>query len=263
MFYYKILWKSTCIYTHWLGYMLSKTSVLPYQRWLNGHFLKTDIITYLCNIPWIKRFLQKKLLPRNVWSESCKCLLTWIWPQWTTMFLFLLYSCFLLFILWGSVLKKIIMLANSYIHKKDISIVYVYHVNLVKLYTIYHRKMMLLFFFLCIHIKGLVFLLANMVNYWMCCWWLILLSHVIDMVTFVMVTKWCQRTRRPRIVGSMAQKGDCGRESQSKKSSSFSDDSLGIPNINKAKKYGLNEVIPVDVLDYSTFASSTCTVNAV
>lgn len=54
-------------------------------------------------------------------------------------------------------LKKIIMLANSYIHKKDISIVYVYHVNLVKLYTIYHRKMMLLFFFLCIHIKGLVF----------------------------------------------------------------------------------------------------------
>lgn len=172
------------------------------------------------------------------------------------MFLFLLYSCFLLFILWGSVLKKIIMLANSYIHKKDISIVYVYHVNLVKLYTIYHRKMMLLFFFLCIHIKGLVFLLANMVNYWMCCWWLILLSHVIDMVTFVMVTKWCQRTRRPRIVGSMAQKGDCGRESQSKKSSSFSDDSLGIPNINKAKKYGLNEVIPVDVLDYSTFASS-------
>lgn len=178
MFYYKILWKSTCIYTHWLGYMLSKTSVLPYQRWLNGHFLKNDIITYLCNIPWIKRFLQKKLLPRNVWSESCKCLLTWIWPQWTTMFLFLLYSCFLLFILWGSVLKKIIMLANSYIHKKDISIVYVYHVNLVKLYTIYHRKMMLLFFFLCIHIKGLVFLLANMVNYWMCCWWLILLSHV-------------------------------------------------------------------------------------
>lgn len=178
MFYYKILWKSTCIYTHWLGYMLSKTSVLPYQRWLNGHFLKNDIITYLCNIPWIKRFLQKKLLPRNVWSELCKCLLTWIWPQWTTMFLFLLYSCFLLFILWGSVLKKIIMLANSYIHKKDISIVYVYHVNLVKLYTIYHRKMMLLFFFLCIHIKGLVFLLANMVNYWMCCWWLILLSHV-------------------------------------------------------------------------------------
>lgn len=78
-----------------------------------------------------------------------------------------------------------------------------------------------------------------------------------------MVTAWCQRTRRPRIVGSMAQKGDCGRESQSKKSSSFSDDSLGIPNINKAKKYGLNEVIPVDVLDYSTFASSTCTVNAV
>lgn len=178
MFYYKILWKSTCIYTHWLGYMLSKTSVLPYQRWLNGHFLKNDIITYLCNIPWIKRFLQKKLLPRNVWSELCKCLLTWIWPQKTTMFLFLLYSCFLLFILWGSVLKKIIMLANSYIHKKDISIVYVYHVNLVKLYTIYHRKMMLLFFFLCIHIKGLVFLLANMVNYWMCCWWLILLSHV-------------------------------------------------------------------------------------
>lgn len=176
-----------------------------------------------------KVFTKKKLLPRNVWSESCKCLLTWIWPQWTTMFLFLLYSCFLLFILWGSVLKKIIMLANSYIHKKDISIVYVYHVNLVKLYTIYHRKMMLLFFFLCIHIKGLVFLLANMVNYWMCCWWLILLSHVIDMVTFVMVTKWCQRTRRPRIVGSMAQKGDCGRESQSKKSSSFSDDSLGIP----------------------------------
>lgn len=57
-------------------------------------------------------------------------------------------------------------------------------------------------------------------------------------------------------MGSMAQKGDCGRESQSKKSSSFSDDSLGIPNINKAKKYGLNEVIPVDVLDYSTFASS-------
>lgn len=176
-----------------------------------------------------KVFTKKKLLPRNVWSELCKCLLTWIWPQWTTMFLFLLYSCFLLFILWGSVLKKIIMLANSYIHKKDISIVYVYHVNLVKLYTIYHRKMMLLFFFLCIHIKGLVFLLANMVNYWMCCWWLILLSHVIDMVTFVMVTKWCQRTRRPRIVGSMAQKGDCGKKSQSKKSSSFSDDSLGIP----------------------------------
>lgn len=125
-----------------------------------------------------KGFYKKKLLPRNVWSESCKCLLTWIWPQKTTMFLFLLYSCFLLFILWGSVLKKIIMLANSYIHKKDISSVYVYHVNLVKLYTIYHRKMMLLFFFLCIHIKGLVFLLANMVNYWMCCWWLILLSHV-------------------------------------------------------------------------------------
>lgn len=44
-------------------------------------------------------------------------------------------------------LKKIIMLANSYIHKKDISIVYVYHVNLVKLYTIYHRKMVLLIFF--------------------------------------------------------------------------------------------------------------------
>lgn len=93
-----------------------------------------------------KGFYKKKLLPRNVWSESCKCLLTWIWPQKTTMFLFLLYSCFLLFILWGSVLKKIIMLANSYIHKKDISIVNVYHVNLVKLYTIYHRKMMLLIF---------------------------------------------------------------------------------------------------------------------
>lgn len=178
MFYYKILWKSTCIYTHWLGYMLSKTSVLPYQRWLNGHFLKNDIITYCAIFLESKGFYKKKLLPRNVWSELCKCLLTWIWPQWTTMFLFLLYSCFLLFILWGSVLKKIIMLANSYIHKKDISIVYVYHVNLVKLYTIYHRKMMLLFFFLCIHIKGLVFLLANMVNYWMCCWWLILLSHV-------------------------------------------------------------------------------------
>lgn len=177
-----------------------------------------------------KGFYKKKLLPRNVWSELCKCLLTWIWPQKTTMFLFLLYSCFLLFILWGSVLKKIIMLANSYIHKKDISIVYVYHVNLVKLYTIYHRKMMLLIF-VYVYTWGLVFLLANMVNYWMCCWWLILLSHVIDMVTFVMVTKWCQRTRRPRIVGSMAQKGDCGRESQSKKSSSFSDDSLGIPSI--------------------------------
>lgn len=175
-----------------------------------------------------KGFYKKKLLPRNVWSESCKCLLTWIWPQWTTMFLFLLYSCFLLFILWGSVLKKIIMLANSYIHKKDISIVYVYHVNLVKLYTIYHRKMMLLIF-VYVYTWGLVFLLANMVSYWLCCWWLILLSHVIDMVTFVMVTKWCQRTRRPRIVGSMAQKGDCGRKSQSKKSSSFSDDSLGIP----------------------------------
>lgn len=189
MFYYKILWKSTCIYTHWLGYMLSKTSVLPYQRWLNGHFLKNDIITYLCNIPWIKRFLQKKkLLPRNVWSELCKCLLTWIWPQWTTMFLFLLYSYFLLFILWGSVLKKIIMLANSYIHKKDISIVYVYHVNLVKLYTIYHRKMMLLIF-VYVYTWGLVFLLANMVSYWLCCWWLILLSHVIDMVTSVM-TWW-------------------------------------------------------------------------
>lgn len=164
MFYYKILWKSTCIYTHWLGYMLSKTSVLPYQRWLNGHFLKNDIITYLCNIPWIKRFLKKKLLPRNVWSELCKCLLTCIWPQKTTMFLFLLYSCFLLFILWGSVLKKIIMLANSYIHKKDISIVYVYHVNLVKLYTIYHRKMMLLIF-VYVYTWGLVFLLANMVRY--------------------------------------------------------------------------------------------------
>lgn len=141
-----------------------------------------------------KCFYKKKLLPRNVWSELCKCLLTWIWPQWTTMFLFLLYSCFLLFILWGSVLKKIIMLANSYIHKKDISIVYVYHVNLVKLYTIYHRKMMLLFFFLCIHIKGLVFLLANMVNYWTCCWWLSLLSHVIDMVTSVM-TWWLHDVR--------------------------------------------------------------------
>lgn len=141
-----------------------------------------------------KVFTKKKLLPRNVWSELCKCLLTWIWPQWTTMFLFLLYSCFLLFILWGYVLKKIIMLANSYIHKKDISIVYVYHVNLVKLYTIYHRKMMLLFFFLCIHIKGLVFLLANMVNYWICCWWLILLSHVIDMVTSVM-TWWLHDVR--------------------------------------------------------------------
>lgn len=119
MFYYKILWKSTCIYTHWLGYMLSKTSVLPYQRWLNGHFLKTDIITYLCNIPWIKRFLQKKkLLPRNVWSESRKCLLTWIWPQWTTMFLFLLYSCFLLFILWGSVLRRSLCLQTViYIRK--------------------------------------------------------------------------------------------------------------------------------------------------
>lgn len=59
----------------------------------------------------------------------------------------LLYSCFLLFILWGSAFIKFIMLANSYIHKKDISIVYVYHVNLVKLYTIYHRKMMLFFFY--------------------------------------------------------------------------------------------------------------------
>lgn len=193
MFYYKILWKSTCIYTHWLGYMLSKTSVLPYQRWLNGHFLKNDIITYLCNIPWIKRFFKKKLLPRNVWSELCKCLLTWIWPQWTTMFLFLLYSCFLLFILWGSVLKKIIMLANSYIHKKDISIVYVYHVNLVKLYTIYHRKMMLLIF-VYVYTWGLVFLLANMLSYWLRCWWLILLSHVIDRVTSVM-TWWLHDVR--------------------------------------------------------------------
>lgn len=193
MFYYKILWKSTCIYTHWLGYMLSKTSVLPYQRWLNGHFLKNDIITYLCNSPWIKRFLQKKLLPRNVWSELCKCLLTCIWPQKTTMFLFLLYSCFLLFILWGSVLKKIIMLANSYIHKKDISIVYVYHVNLVKLYTIYHRKMVLLIFF-SLYTWGLVFQLANMVSYWICCWWLILLSHVIDMMTSVM-TWWLHDVR--------------------------------------------------------------------
>lgn len=140
-----------------------------------------------------QKVLQKKLLPRNVWSELCKCLLTWIWPQKTTMFLFLLYSCFLLFILWGSVLKKIIMLANSYIHKKDISIVYVYHVNLVKLYTIYHRKMMLLIF-VYVYTWGLVFLLANMVNYWMCCWWLILLSHVIDMVTSVM-TWWLHDVR--------------------------------------------------------------------
>lgn len=140
-----------------------------------------------------KVFTKKKLLPRNVWSESCKCLLTWIWPQWTTMFLFLLYSCFLLFILWGSVLKKIIMLANSYIHKKDISIVYVYHVNLVKLYTIYHRKMMLLIF-VYVYTWGLVFLLANMVSYWLCCWWLILLSHVIDMVTSVM-TWWLHDVR--------------------------------------------------------------------
>lgn len=54
-------------------------------------------------------------------------------------------------------LKKIIMLANSYIHKKDISIVYVYHVNLVKLYTIYHRKMMLLFFFSVYILKVLFF----------------------------------------------------------------------------------------------------------
>lgn len=140
-----------------------------------------------------KVFKKKKLLPRNVWSELCKCLLTWIWPQWTTMFLFLLYSCFLLFILWGSVLKKIIMLANSYIHKKDISIVYVYHVNLVKLYTIYHRKMMLLIF-VYVYTWGLVFLLANMVSYWLRCWWLILLSHVIDMVTSVM-TWWLHDVR--------------------------------------------------------------------
>lgn len=140
-----------------------------------------------------KVFTTKKLLPRNVWSELCKCLLTWIWPQWTTMFLFLLYSCFLLFILWGSVLKKIIMLANSYIHKKDISIVYVYHVNLVKLYTIYHRKMMLLIF-VYVYTWGLVFLLANMVSYWLRCWWLILLSHVIDMVTSVM-TWWLHDVR--------------------------------------------------------------------
>lgn len=140
-----------------------------------------------------KVFTKKKLLPRNVWSELCKCLLTWIWPQKTTMFLFLLYSCFLLFILWGSVLKKIIMLANSYIHKKDISIVYVYHVNLVKLYTIYHRKMMLLIF-VYVYTWGLVFLLANMVSYWLCCWWLILLSHVIDMVTSVM-TWWLHNVR--------------------------------------------------------------------
>lgn len=140
-----------------------------------------------------KGFYKKKLLPRNVWSELCKCLLTWIWPQWTSMFLFLLYSCFLLFILWGSVLKKIIMLANSYIHKKDISIVYVYHVNLVKLYTIYHRKMMLLIF-VYVYTWGLVFLLANMVSYWLCCWWLILLSHVIDMVTSVM-TWWLHDVR--------------------------------------------------------------------
>lgn len=140
-----------------------------------------------------QKVFTKKLLPRNVWSESCKCLLTWIWPQWTTMFLFLLYSCFLLFILWGYVLKKIIMLANSYIHKKDISIVYVYHVNLVKLYTIYHRKMMLLIF-VYVYTWGLVFLLANMVSYWLCCWWLILLSHVIDMVTSVM-TWWLHNVR--------------------------------------------------------------------
>lgn len=140
-----------------------------------------------------KVFTKKKLLPRNVWSELCKCLLTWIWPQKTTMFLFLLYSCFLLFILWGSVLKKIIMLANSYIHKKDISIVYVYHVNLVKLYTIYHRKMMLLIF-VYVYTWGLVFLLANMVSYWLRCWWLILLSHVIDMVTSVM-TWWLHNVR--------------------------------------------------------------------
>lgn len=140
-----------------------------------------------------KGFYKKKLLPRNVWSESCKCLLTLIWPQKTTMFLFLLYSCFLLFILWGSVLKKIIMLANSYIHKKDISIVYVYHVNLVKLYTIYHRKMMLLIF-VYVYTWGLVFLLANMVSYWLRCWWLILLSHVIDRVTSVM-TWWLHDVR--------------------------------------------------------------------
>lgn len=96
----------------------------------------------------------------------------------------LLYSCFLLFILWGSAFMKFIMLANSYIHKKDISIVYVYHVNLVKLYTIYHRKMML-FFSMNTH-EVLVFLPANMESYWILCWWLILLSHVIDMVTSVM-----------------------------------------------------------------------------
>lgn len=48
---------------------------------------------------------------------------------------------------------------------------------------------------------------------------------------------------------SMAQKGDCDGKSQSKKSSSFSDDSLGIPSINKNNNYESSEVIPVDVLD--------------
>lgn len=176
----------------WVHVEQNFSSSLP--KMIKWPFLKKWYYYIFVQYSLNQKVFKKKLLPRNVWSELCKCLLTWIWPQWTTMFLFLLYSCFLLFILWGSVLKKIIMLANSYIHKKDISIVYVYHVNLVKLYTIYHRKMMLLFFFLCIHIKGLVFLLANMVNYWMCCWWLILLSHVIDMVTSVM-TWWLHDVR--------------------------------------------------------------------
>lgn len=67
----------------------------------------------------------------------------------------------------GLLFMKFIMLANSYIHKKDISIVYVYHVNLVKLYTIYHRKMML-FFSMNTH-EVLVFLPANMESYWILC----------------------------------------------------------------------------------------------
>lgn len=175
----------------WVHVEQNFCSSLP--KMIKWPFLKKWYYYILCNIPWIKRFLKKKLLPRNVWSELCKCLLTWIWPQWTTMFLFLLYSCFLLFILWGSVLKKIIMLANSYIHKKDISIVYVYHVNLVKLYTLYHRKMMLLIF-VYVYTWGLVFLLANMLSYWLRCWWLILLSHVIDRVTSVM-TWWLHDVR--------------------------------------------------------------------
>lgn len=175
----------------WVHVELNVCSSLPKK--IKWPFLKKWYYYIFVQYSLNQKVLQKKLLPRNVWSELCKCLLTWIWPQWTTMFLFLLYSCFLLFILWGSVLKKIIMLANSYIHKKDISIVYVYHVNLVKLYTIYHRKMMLLIF-VYVYTWGLVFLLANMVSYWLRCWWLILLSHVIDMVTSVM-TWWLHDVR--------------------------------------------------------------------